>query len=74
MQRKSAKTTGATGRGRKARSGSAAKDPKQRVVPIDELAAWVEGILPQTSVVRKPSGAMFQIGTKTCRPAPKAWR
>jgi hypothetical protein len=64
MQRKSAKTTGATGPGRKARSGSAAKDPKQRVVPIDELAAWVEGILPQTSVVRKPSGAMFQIGTK----------
>jgi hypothetical protein len=48
----------------RARSGSAAKDPKQRVVPIDELAAWVEGILPQTSVVRKPSGAMFQIGTK----------
>jgi hypothetical protein len=39
-------------------------EPKQRVVPIDALAAWVEGILPQASVVRKPSGAMFQIGTK----------
>jgi hypothetical protein len=48
----------------RARSGSAAKAPKTRVVSIDELAAWVEGILPQTSVVRKPSGAMFQIGTK----------
>ena len=33
-------------------------------MPIDALAAWVEGILPQASVVRKPSGAMFQIGTK----------
>ena len=48
----------------RARSGAATKNSKQKVVPIDELAAWVEGILPQTSVVRKPSGAMFQIGTK----------
>jgi len=47
-----------------ARSGSPAKVPKQSAVPIDELGAWVEGILPQASVVRKPSGAMFQIGTK----------
>src|ERR1700757_5283917 len=46
------------------RSGSAAKATKQKVVSIDELAAWVEGILPKASVVRKPSGAMFQIGTK----------
>jgi hypothetical protein len=46
------------------RTGSAARATKQKVVPIDELAAWVEGILPQASVVRKPSGAMFQIGTK----------
>jgi len=48
----------------KVRTGSAAKATKQKVVPIDELAAWVEGILPEASVVRKPSGAMFQIGTK----------
>jgi hypothetical protein len=46
------------------RTGPAAQVTKQKVVPIDELAAWVEGILPQASVVRKPSGAMFQIGTK----------
>jgi hypothetical protein len=48
----------------RARTGSAARTAKQQVVPIDEMAAWVEGILPQASVVRKPSGAMFQIGTK----------
>jgi hypothetical protein len=64
MQRKSAKTTGASGPAKRARSGSAAKEPEQSVVPIDALAAWVEGILPEASVVRKPSGAMFQIGTK----------
>jgi hypothetical protein len=45
-------------------AASAARAAKRQVVPIDEMAAWVEGILPQASVVRKPSGAMFQIGTK----------
>jgi hypothetical protein len=64
MPRKSSGTGKPAAKRMAARSGSAAKAPKQRAVPIDELAAWVEGILPQTSVVRKPSGAMFQIGTK----------
>jgi hypothetical protein len=45
----------------RARSPKAARE---QVVPIDVLAEWVERILPQASVVRKPSGAMFQIGTK----------
>ena len=64
MPRKSSGTGKPAAKRMAAHSGSAAKAPKQRAVPIDELASWVEGILPQTSVVRKPSGAMFQIGTK----------
>ena len=64
MPRRSSDKRKPAGTTTKARSGSAAKAPRPKVVPVDELAAWVEGILPQTSVVRKPSGAMFQIGTK----------
>jgi hypothetical protein len=47
-----------------ARSGSAAKASKKSAVPVNALAEWVERILPQATVVRKPSGAMFQTGAK----------
>jgi hypothetical protein len=40
------------------------KAAREHVFPMDVLAEWVQGILPQASVVRKPSGAMFQAGTK----------
>ena len=48
----------------KAAPKAAVKTGKQRIVPIDELSEWIEGILPQATVVRKPSGAMYQIGAK----------
>jgi hypothetical protein len=64
MPRKSSETGKPARTTTRAHSGADANASKQKVVPIDELTAWVEGILPQTSVVRKPSGAMFQIGTK----------
>ena len=34
------------------------------MIPIDELSDWMTGILPKAVVVRKPSGAMYQAGTK----------
>jgi hypothetical protein len=37
---------------------------KVQLIPIDELSEWIEGILPKAVVVRKPSGAMYQAGTK----------
>ncbi len=42
----------------------AGKPSKQQIIPIDELSEWIEGILPKAVVVRKPSGAMYQAGTK----------
>jgi len=42
----------------------AKKAGKQQILPIDELSEWIEGILPKAVVVRKPSGAMYQAGTK----------
>ena len=40
------------------------KAARQQILPIDELSDWVKGILPKTVVARKPSGAMYQAGTK----------
>ena len=45
-------------------SKPAKKAVRKQIIPIDELTEWVEGILPQAVVVRKPSGAMYQAGTK----------
>lgn len=42
----------------------AAKARKEQLIPIDELSEWVLSILPKAVVVRKPSGAMYQAGTK----------
>jgi hypothetical protein len=36
----------------------------RRFAETEALAEWIEGVLPKTTVVRKPSGAMFQAGTK----------
>ncbi|HET6206741.1 MAG TPA: hypothetical protein VFD98_08030 [Terracidiphilus sp.] len=36
----------------------------KRFAETDALAEWIESVLPKTTVVRKPSGAMFQTGTK----------
>ena len=36
----------------------------KRFVETDALSEWVESVLPRASIVRKPSGAMFQAGTK----------
>jgi hypothetical protein len=36
----------------------------QPFAETEALAEWIEGVLPKASVVRKPSGAMFQTGTK----------
>ena len=42
----------------------ARKPHRESIIPVDELSAWIEGILPKAVVVRKPSGAMYQAGTK----------
>lgn len=42
----------------------AKKAGREQILPIDEVSEWVEGILPRAVVVRKPSGAMYQAGTK----------
>jgi hypothetical protein len=36
----------------------------KRFAETEDLAQWIEGAMPKASVVRKPSGAMFQTGTK----------
>jgi hypothetical protein len=73
MERKSLKTPPKAVPKKQGRSHPAAK-PKSKlakpkpasksVVPIDELSAWIGAILPQATIVRKPSGAMYQAGTK----------
>ena len=45
-------------------ASKSAKAPKQQLIAMDELSEWIEGILPQAVIVRKPSGAMYQAGTK----------
>jgi hypothetical protein len=47
-----------------AASKSATKAPKKQLIATDELSEWIEGILPQAVIVRKPSGAMYQAGSK----------
>jgi len=61
-----AKTTVARGDASSAKTApkKARKPPKEQLIPIDELSEWVIGILPKAVVVRKPSGAMYQAGTK----------
>ncbi len=60
---------------RSARAGSSSSSPpnpsqkaknagREQILPIDELSEWVEGLLPNAVVVRKPNGAMYQAGTK----------
>jgi hypothetical protein len=61
--RKSASTKRAVSAVEKA-SKKAKKAAREQIVPIDEMSEWVEGILPHAVVVRKPSGAMYQAGTK----------
>ena len=36
----------------------------KRFAETDGLAEWIESVLPRASIVRQPSGAMFQTGTK----------
>jgi hypothetical protein len=36
----------------------------KRFVETDALSEWIESALPRASIVRKPSGAMYQTGTK----------
>src|SRR3974390_79604 len=43
---------------------TAARSKGRRFAETEALAEWIEGALPKTTVVRKPSGAMFQTGTK----------
>jgi len=45
-------------------SKKAKKAGRDQILPIDEVTEWIEGILPEAVVVRKPSGAMYQAGTK----------
>ena len=42
----------------------AKKPAREQILPIDEVSEWMSGILPKAVVVRKPSGAMYQAGTK----------
>jgi hypothetical protein len=73
MPRKSA-STGKTAVKKSAGAARAAASPKpapkakkvarEQIIPIHELSEWVGGILPQTVIVRKPSGAMYQAGTR----------
>ena len=42
----------------------ATKPARVQLVPIDEVSEWIKGILPKAVIVRKPSGAMYQAGTK----------
>lgn len=64
MPRKSSSSVKTAPKKATKRRASSPKTAKERIVPIEVLAEWVEGILPQASVVRKPSGAMFQAGAK----------
>jgi hypothetical protein len=41
-----------------------ARSKSKRFVETDVLAEWIESVLPRASIVRQPSGAMFQTGTK----------
>lgn len=36
----------------------------KRFAETEDLAQWIEGAMPKATVVLKPSGAMFQAGTK----------
>jgi len=49
---------------RKAAPKGAKKPAKQPLIAMDELSEWMEGLLPQAVIVRKPSGAMYQAGTR----------
>ena len=42
----------------------AKKAGREQILAIDELSEWMGGVLPSAVVVRKPSGAMYQAGTK----------
>src|SRR5262249_11640863 len=42
----------------------AKKPAREQILPIDEVSHWMSGILPKAVVVRNPSGAMYQAGTK----------
>jgi hypothetical protein len=76
MPRKPAKAAAKAGPGERGRSGPPAnaakpkaakprsKAKKLSIVPIDELSGWVEAILPRATITRKPSGAMYQAGSK----------
>ena len=65
MPRKSSSTAKAKAKARqKPAPMSAKKAARAQIVPIDELSEWVRGILPRAVIVRKPSGAMYQAGTK----------
>jgi hypothetical protein len=41
-----------------------ARSKVKRFAEMDALVEWIEGAMPKATVVRKPSGAMFQAGAK----------
>jgi len=70
MPRKSSSTAKAKAKAmQKPAPKPAKKGVREQTLPIDELSEWVQGILPKTVIVRKPSGAIYQAGKKNCSPS-----